>query len=119
MNARIATSIMNAESIAGPFSLVGDEPLHLNGPRGLVVHVRAGALAIRHATDRDDRILPAGTSFVATRAGALVMDPAGRAELCLEWPTGAARPTRHARPFASAIGRARMEPVLGFARPGP
>lgn len=77
---------LSYETLAGPFSLIGRGPVTVQARPGLVVQVRAGALAIRRAYDPREYFVRAGSRFVAECAGDMVLEALGRAELRLDWP---------------------------------
>lgn len=85
MNTR-TNAVLDADTIAGPFSLTGREPVRVDVTPGTVVHVRNGAVAISRAYDPREYFVRAGSRFVAERAGPIVLEPLGRAELRIERP---------------------------------
>lgn len=88
MNTR-TNAVLDADTIAGPFSLTGREPVQVYVTPGTVVQVRIGAVAISRAYDPREYLVRAGARFVAERAGHLVLEPLGRAELRIEGPAEA------------------------------
>jgi len=85
MNAR-THAVLDVDTIAGPFSLIGREPMQVDVTPGTVVQVRAGAVSISRAHDPREYFVRAGARFVAERTGRIVLEPLGRAELRIEWP---------------------------------
>jgi len=85
MTTGIQAVCLDAQSLIGPFSLIGKGPLQVEASTGLVVHVEAGSLAISRAYDAREYFVRAGKSFIAERRGPIVIEPLQRAELRLEW----------------------------------
>lgn len=113
-------AMLNAETVAGSFSLIGRGPVKVQALPGLVVQVRSGALAIRRAHDPREYLVRAGHRFVSERAGEMLIEPLGRAELRLEWPDAEDErlsPGLEPLEFPFALAR-RMELLSAAARLG-
>lgn len=119
MTAGIHASCLEAQSLAGPFSLIGQGPLQVEASPGLVVHVQAGSLAISRAYDAREYFVRAGKHFIAERAGPMAMEPLGRTELRLEWPADNDRLSPGLEPLGVEVtSRSPMEPFSLHARLG-
>lgn len=120
MFADMQVVVLDAESLAGPFSLIGDGPVRVEASPGLVVHVRTGTLSVRRIQDTDGHLVRAGRRFIARRAEPILMEPRGRTELRLEWtgqPEERLSPGLEVHAFQSHAQGA-MEPFAVPARLG-
>ena len=103
---------LDADTVAGRFSLLAWRSVSIRAQPGLVVYVRGGVVRVREGGKGSPRIVGAGACFAAHRHGRLQLSACTtNAELAIEWP--GARLER----LSPGLEPVTMEPMARAPRP--